>query len=296
LTIYGTYLDGKHSGGFSQAGVLIAADKNSSEYIRLISSTISGCAGDAIQIGSSQTRLYAQYSLLSQNGGWAVNATIIPSPGYAQVNLDRCGVEGNDETGGVTGSFWNSSITGCHFEGVYNQKRGPIHFDPSLGAQLIHGLLIAQNVFVMVAAYPEGPGGTLTGIAGQDAIYLNPSTESLGISVSNNEFYGKPDTIAGVYVGANVLNSSVQGNAVDGIMQIISRAPGAHASSTEFARAFWDANSAVVDRRWSSIRMALSWRQSGSPPSPMGVALPSTPVPTAICMRFSARTRASHRQ
>jgi hypothetical protein len=69
---------------------------------------------------------------------------------------------------------------------------------------------------------------------------------SLGVSVSNNQFYGQTDTVAAVYAGAQVWSSSVQDNAMDGITQMIFRAPGARVSSTELVRAVWDANSAVL--------------------------------------------------
>ena len=68
-----------------------------------------------------------------------------------------------------------------------------------------------------------------------DSIYLNPtnagSVPSHGISVSNNVFYRQADTIAGVYTGAHVFDSSVHDNALDGIKGLIFRAPGADCRS-----------------------------------------------------------------
>jgi hypothetical protein len=197
-------------GGFLNCGIqILSIGGEDSAIVNVLESSVNGVGGDGVQVKSSLPTV-ADYIInirgnhIQGNGGFGVNVNGgTPNPNGqiapSQVKIDGNDLEGNT-LGGITGSFYASSITNNYWEDARGNAFIVVNEGPGGTLQAIYGLEVANNVIHMGGSAPY-----------PCAIDLRPSSGGLAVSVHNNYLALPGGTVAGIKL-AGCRQSSVRDN------------------------------------------------------------------------------------
>lgn len=149
-------------------------------------------------------------------GGFGINSNLDASTNWASLSIHNCDTEGN-KLGGITGTYWNTSITSCHFEASTDQVHPHIWIrrNPDAGGGVEHGF----RGLHIEDCYISNEGADPAKDAGQYLIYISPITGGKGLRVIGNKLDSNGSGVCGVFVNA-VRAGTIEGNVIRGISKV----------------------------------------------------------------------------